>query len=216
MGKYAILFYIPNLIGYSRVACTVLACVYAFSNWKIAFIAHAMDHVLDAVDGWAARKFNQCSRFGAVLDMITDRVSTFLWMVILSHLYPDSYLMFFFFGGLDYASHWWQMYSSALSGASTHKGGDNIILRIYYKAPGVLFCCVAAQEGVMSLWYMEYFAKKEIAANPTYQMVFDYSMYFCIFFFAFKQVANVFQLCSAVSVILSEDYATEQKEKKRA
>ena len=28
---------------------------------------------LDAFDGWAARKFNQSTMFGAVLDMVTDR-----------------------------------------------------------------------------------------------------------------------------------------------
>ncbi|KAK2980356.1 hypothetical protein RJ640_014529 [Escallonia rubra] len=29
--------------------------------------------VCDALDGWFARKFNQVSTFGAVLDMVTDR-----------------------------------------------------------------------------------------------------------------------------------------------
>ncbi|KAK2997769.1 hypothetical protein RJ639_025397 [Escallonia herrerae] len=29
--------------------------------------------VCDALDGWFARKFNQVSTFGAVLDMVTDK-----------------------------------------------------------------------------------------------------------------------------------------------
>ncbi|KAI3820443.1 hypothetical protein L1987_07990 [Smallanthus sonchifolius] len=33
-------------------------------------------HVCDALDGWFARKFNQISTFGAVLDMVTDRLPT--------------------------------------------------------------------------------------------------------------------------------------------
>jgi CDP-diacylglycerol--inositol 3-phosphatidyltransferase len=39
------------------------------------------------VDGWCARKFNQVSTFGAVLDMVTDRVSTACLLVILSQIY---------------------------------------------------------------------------------------------------------------------------------
>jgi phosphatidylglycerophosphate synthase len=32
--------------------------------------------IADLFDGMAARKFNQCSEFGGLLDMITDRCST--------------------------------------------------------------------------------------------------------------------------------------------
>ena len=32
--------------------------------------------IFDLFDGMAARKFNQCTEFGGLLDMITDRCST--------------------------------------------------------------------------------------------------------------------------------------------
>lgn len=42
--------------------------------------------VLDALDGWVARKFNESSLFGAVFDIAVDRiVETVLW-VVLAHI----------------------------------------------------------------------------------------------------------------------------------
>ncbi|KAF9435240.1 hypothetical protein BGZ76_006655 [Entomortierella beljakovae] len=35
-------------------------------------LLYSISQLLDAVDGHAARYFNQCSKFGAVLDMVTD------------------------------------------------------------------------------------------------------------------------------------------------
>jgi len=39
-------------------------------------------------DGMAARKFNQSTDFGAVLDMVCDRASDAVILAILGHLYP--------------------------------------------------------------------------------------------------------------------------------
>lgn len=46
---------------------------------KACTLLYGVSCLLDAVDGMAARALNQTSKFGAVLDMVTDRcVSTFL------------------------------------------------------------------------------------------------------------------------------------------
>lgn len=42
----------------------------------IASLMYLTSFILDLFDGIAARKFNQCSDFGGLLDMITDRCST--------------------------------------------------------------------------------------------------------------------------------------------
>lgn len=45
---------------------------------KACTLLYGVSCLLDAVDGMAARALNQTSKFGAVLDMVTDRcVSTF-------------------------------------------------------------------------------------------------------------------------------------------
>ena len=62
------------------------------------------------LDGLAARYFDQCSNFGAVLDMVTDRVCTAMLLLVLSHVYTDYAITFSFLVGLDVGSHWVHMY----------------------------------------------------------------------------------------------------------
>jgi CDP-diacylglycerol--inositol 3-phosphatidyltransferase len=42
----------------------------------LAIGLYILSFAADLVDGWAARKFQQTSQFGGMLDMITDRCST--------------------------------------------------------------------------------------------------------------------------------------------
>ena len=44
----------------------------------LAGSTYLLSGFLDAFDGWAARKFNQGTMFGAVLDMVTDRFAAVL------------------------------------------------------------------------------------------------------------------------------------------
>lgn len=86
----SVYFFIPNLIGYVRVITGLAAFAYAQSDYRTFFVLYGFSYALDALDGVAARKFNQCtqnhracvaidkvcfigSSFGAVLDMVTDR-----------------------------------------------------------------------------------------------------------------------------------------------
>ncbi|KAJ1678081.1 phosphatidylinositol synthase 1 (CDP-alcohol phosphatidyltransferase1), partial [Spiromyces aspiralis] len=65
-----VFFYVPNLIGYTRVLLTAAAvyCMYHESPFWVFFLYGASEF-LDVADGYYARKFNQCSKFGEVLDM---------------------------------------------------------------------------------------------------------------------------------------------------
>lgn len=82
----SVYFYIPNLIGmvyqrrvlticsgYTRVILAIVGFVRCFHDPVGFFICYALSQLLDAVDGHAARFFNQTSEYGAVLDMVTDR-----------------------------------------------------------------------------------------------------------------------------------------------
>jgi CDP-diacylglycerol--inositol 3-phosphatidyltransferase len=44
------------------------------SHPKFCTVAYIISCLLDAVDGMAARALGQTSKFGAVLDMVTDRL----------------------------------------------------------------------------------------------------------------------------------------------
>jgi CDP-diacylglycerol--inositol 3-phosphatidyltransferase len=51
-------------------------------------VAYGVSCLLDAVDGYAARAPKQTSKFGAGLDMITDRCTTSRLLCYLASVYP--------------------------------------------------------------------------------------------------------------------------------
>ncbi|CAO3663861.1 unnamed protein product [Rhizopus stolonifer] len=102
---------------------------------KVCVPLYCISCLLDAVDGNAARYFDQCSKFGSVLDMVTDRCTTTCLLCFLSIRYPEWTLIFQFLISLDFSSHYMHMYSSMVSGSSSHKKiseGQSWYLRIYY------------------------------------------------------------------------------------
>ena len=74
-------------------------------------ILYSLSCLLDALDGYAARKFNQATKFGAVLDMVTDRCTTSCLLVFLSAAYTNYAVLFQFLISLDLASHYMHMYA---------------------------------------------------------------------------------------------------------
>ncbi|KAG2253559.1 hypothetical protein Bca52824_083695 [Brassica carinata] len=109
--KLSVYLYIPNIVGGCLELCCLCFAV-CFSNKTLFSLLYFFSFCCDAVDGWCARVFNQVSTFGAVLDMVTDRVSTACLLVILSQVYRPS-LVFLSLLALDIASHWLQMYRYA-------------------------------------------------------------------------------------------------------
>ena len=73
-------------------------------------ILYSLSCLLDALDGWAARRFNQATKFGAVLDMVTDRCTTSCLLVFLSAAYTNYAVLFQVLISLDLASHYMHMY----------------------------------------------------------------------------------------------------------
>ena len=56
-----VLLYYPNLIGYARISLMLASFVYAKSNWQVSVFCYGLAFFGDLVDGFVARKFNQCS-----------------------------------------------------------------------------------------------------------------------------------------------------------
>ena len=114
--------YYPNLIGYVRVVSGLAAFLYAFDSPSTSTCApwfvylYAISYFLDALDGVAARRFKQESTFGAVLDMVTDRVCTAGLLAGLAHVYAVrngagwEHIVCVWLIMLDVGSHWLQMY----------------------------------------------------------------------------------------------------------
>lgn len=102
----------PNLVCHLRII-TGLVAFYYYHSWPMLTVwSYAISLNLDNVDGPTARYFGQCTKFGAVYDMVIDRMSTIVFMMHLATLLPDFTLTFAFLSVLDFSSHWFQMYAA--------------------------------------------------------------------------------------------------------
>lgn len=162
----------------------------------------------------AARKFNQSTRFGAVLDMVCDRASNGVFLAILAALFPK--WSFIFLGDivLDLVSHWYQMYVSLLRG-SHHKESKSrwSLLNLYYGSKPVLFTLVLGNEMFLLSTYLIYFEEK-----LQYPHLIAVGIYFLFgvgaILFAVKKLMSIIQLISA-SEQLAEMDIEERKEKEK-
>lgn len=100
-------------------------------------LLYSISCLLDALDGYAARYFEQSTKFGAVLDMVTDRCTTACLLVFLGSAFPRWSIVFQMLISLDLASHYMHMYATLSMGGSgqSHKNVDESrswVLKMYY------------------------------------------------------------------------------------
>lgn len=151
-----VLLYVPNLIGYARIILLLLSLRTMLTDPYTTAGLYMLSALLDAFDGMAARKLNQCTKFGAMLDQLTDRVATSMLLMALSVLYPKYTIWFQLSMGLDIVAHWLHCHVTLEMGKGSHKsfGPDsNPILRIYYTNRKVLFAMCAGNEIFYSSLY---------------------------------------------------------------
>lgn len=155
-----VFLFIPNLIGYSRVILAACSLFYMSYHPKACTVLYLISCLLDAVDGQAARALGQTSKFGAVLDMVTDRCTTSCLLCFLSSAYPSYALVFQFLITLDFSSHYIHMYSSLVTGSSSHKTVTSDVSRIlwyYYNDSRTLFLFCAGNELFFVCLYLNAF-----------------------------------------------------------
>ncbi|RAH73143.1 CDP-diacylglycerol--inositol 3-phosphatidyltransferase [Aspergillus aculeatinus CBS 121060] len=146
-----VFLFAPNLIGYARVVLTMASLYYMPLHPRTCSLLYSVSCLLDALDGYAARYFNQSTTFGAVLDMVTDRCTTACLLVFLSSAWPRWSIVFQSLIALDMASHYMHMYATLSMGGSSqsHKKVDSSrswVLYQYYHSRTVLFICCALNE----------------------------------------------------------------------
>ena len=205
-----VLLYIPNLIGYLRVFCTLLF-VYLCQNqnqWHIALAAYIISFSLDLFDGMAARHFKQSSKFGAVLDMVTDRCSTALLLSVLSIVYPAHFQIYLLLMALDISSHWMQMKAA---GQMHHKSSSqNFIVSFYYNNYYFFgYCCCGAEFFYILMYALRFCPDSSEFKQHLYVLAFCVMLPGC----ALKQFVNVCQLAAASNAIASGDAKDASKKR---
>mmetsp|Transcript_35067 Transcript_35067/g.84908 ORF Transcript_35067/g.84908 Transcript_35067/m.84908 type:complete len:196 (+) Transcript_35067:2575-3162(+) len=170
-------------------------------------------------DGLLARKLNQTSEFGGLIDMLTDRLSTLGLLYVLSGDYqpqdlefgfPVFRLTFLTLIALDIASHWSQMFSTAILGAH-HKGdganaGRNFIVRLYYGNYFFFgYLCVATEILYIVAYAFQF--TEGMSCHQLLQGILWVSFPGCLL----KQLVNLMQLFSACYAVAQKDAKSKIK-----
>lgn len=211
---------------------------YAYhSNYYLFFILYAISQFLDAVDGNLARLLNQgmeklipfgyyslltipiiASRFGAILDMFTDRASTVCLLMLLASLYPEYTLILMANAALDICSHFAQLYATFTTGLTSHKDVSettNVFLRIYYGNKLVLFLLCLGNEASILLFYLLKMVQKEQPEERVIPILYvEMLLYISVPFMLMKQFMHVLQLQSSMSQLSKLDMKERTQKKK--
>lgn len=157
-----IFMFVPNLIGYARIILAIISFYFMPTNHVVASWSYILSGFLDAFDGHAARALNQSTKFGAMLDMLTDRCATMCLLATLCTFYPRWVFFFQMSMTIDIACHWIHLHTSLLKGSGSHKfvdGSGNPIMRIYYTNKPVLFIMCAGNELFYASLYLLHFTQ---------------------------------------------------------
>lgn len=77
---------LANIVSISRifVAFAAIALLYEKTSWAyiLAFVLTAVAFAMDGLDGYIARKFNQSSEWGSVLDILGDRIVEISYWIV--------------------------------------------------------------------------------------------------------------------------------------
>jgi CDP-diacylglycerol--inositol 3-phosphatidyltransferase len=165
-----IFLFIPNLIGYFRVILAVASLYYMPLHPRTCSLLYSVSALLDALDGLAARKFEQSTKFGAVLDMVTDRCTTACLLVFLASAFPRWSIVFQGLISLDLASHYMHMYATLSMGGSgrSHKKVDESrswVLNLYYSNNKVLFTLCAMDQLFFIALYLLSFSSPKLSPS---------------------------------------------------
>ncbi|CAN6481954.1 unnamed protein product [Victoria cruziana] len=212
-GGWPVYLYIPNIIGYIRIIANCIAFAHCFSDKKVFAALYFVSFVCDELDGRFARMFNQASTFGAVLDMVTDRVSTACLLVVLSHFYRPCFGFFLSLLALDISSHWLQMYSTFLSSKTSHKDvkdSTSWLLRAYYGHRLFMgYCCVGSEILYIILFLLSGGQSEsviDVLVNTLRKKsVFSLPVLVALPGWAVKQLVNVIQMKTAADVCVLHD-----------
>eukprot|EP01083_Nonionella_stella_P282203 960355_1 len=191
-----------------------MAGYYALTNPLVATICYSLSMGLDAIDGTVARAYNQCSSFGAQLDMLADRMTTTCLYVVLARMYPD-YWYFSAIGiMLDIVSHWMHVMSKAEAGNKSHKTGRNIFLHYYYQFPYFMLTLCIGQELFLLKYFLQNYLSKTVpwaneilSTKPIWHIL-------CLLYLL-KQLANFIQLLEAADYYASKDLAQKQARERK-
>lgn len=151
MKKYTkLLSYYGNIVVYIRI-CALFSSVYLKGA---AFgLAYILCFSLDYFDGLVARHFNQISKFGCCIDILTDLLQHVIIIVKMKDQISEKklqrILISLYF--LDFYSNFLNFHASLILSGS-HKQVNDEVLAIYYDANNLFYIVGAAEFGLVGMY----------------------------------------------------------------
>lgn len=196
--RLPVVLYLPNIIGYMRIVLSTLSVRFHTSPHTFLTL-YTFSFILDAFDGLAARAFAQHSSFGALLDMLTDRISTCTLLTLISAHHRPSAVLALPLAFLDGYSHFLQFAAALAAGTSHKSAARGRVLNLYYSRPVLTFVCTGNELAFIAYYMIISHAPGPVVALPLVppaplaNVLFAAALPVCIL----KQAVSVRQIFSA-------------------
>ncbi|KAI5152300.1 CDP-diacylglycerol--inositol 3-phosphatidyltransferase, partial [Enteropsectra breve] len=163
--------YYPNLVDYLRLGL-LFASIFLEN---VAFVgAYIASVSLDYFDGMLARTYDQASRLGQCLDMITDRISTTIISIKLMAKKPwmSSYCLIYIF--FDILGHLFYFIAQFERNAKHKEDFIMRALKIYYHATVLKIMCIGSELYFIAAYHFKKsnFLTKVLAPVPVIKTFF--------------------------------------------
>ncbi len=201
--KWKIFFYVPNLIGYVRIILLFVAYSVYHDNFPLFALSYFISFSLDFIDGPVARALGQCSKFGGLMDMMTDRIGNLIVVACgfeTPGLPNKGFLVFLVI--LDIVSHTLQTYQSTEL-KTYHKDlkMPYTILHIYYNDESFMNVTIFGHE-LFNIFYL-------------YRFVYnDYSLATNLVFAICTMIGSLRIIAVFQQFLFNIDYLTKNKANK--
>lgn len=191
--------YLSNIVGYIRVLLLIAGLCVTQEHPLWGGLLLAMSGLLDMLDGFLARKLNQSSGFGAILDYALDRATAACFFGFVAFFYPFLWVPCTLLLSLDIISHLFHLQASHLQDKTSHKNlaeNDPWILRMYYGSKCKLaLTCLIHDLFLGSLFFYKFYPTPFVAI--------------CAFLlfpgFLFKTIVHITKIVYSSSILIKMD-----------
>ncbi|KAM3963889.1 LOW QUALITY PROTEIN: phosphatidylinositol synthase [Aphomia sociella] len=214
--KENIFLFVPNIIGFARIILALISFYFMPTNCILACTCYVTSALLDAFDGHAARYFNQSTKFGAMLDQLTDRAGTACLMMTLASFYPQYTFWLQLSLTIDITCHWLYLHTSTLQGKTSHKFIDmseNPIMHVYYTNRTVLFCMCAGNGFYAALYVMYFYTGPTVFGIGLWKLIALASMPVAVVKAAISVLHGIVASINLATIDVNERAALAQKQK---
>ncbi|XP_033095311.1 CDP-diacylglycerol--inositol 3-phosphatidyltransferase-like [Anneissia japonica] len=205
-----IYLYVPNIIGYIRILLLGISSRLLYLDWYLegTFI-YIVFIVLDFIDGYYARKLNQCTVFGAFFDTMIDVLGDTMMLMHIARRNPSYFDLIQFQIFIHLSCGFLSTSAHCLCGSVDAKSSTWTFLRFFYDQllDYILF---AHSSGLVAVHVSSYTMGPKVPLLPV-QLVPLMLLILCPFSFVWL-LSKFVRICEAL--MLYQDIETKKQHEK--